>query len=219
MYLAEGGRTPTLAAPGLPELKASRGRGAVRTRLGQRVPLRPPPQGPPQGIPPPSHLGLSLGSPASGRRREPRSGRREGAGKERAPESQSGEPGPEATFWGNRPSPAGGKRSLPRAQSSKTSTPPRIFPARRNRRQTVLGKLRPEVWATEGSWGKGCESISPTNFVPARAATSLLAPGPCPRTRLWPATEIPRRGRPGVRGTQVCGTQVRWGPRWLGECS
>lgn len=154
MYLGEGGRTPTLAAPGLPELKARRGRGAVRTRLGQRVPLRPPSQGPPQGIPPPSHLGLSLGSPASGRRREPRSGRREGAGKEPAPESQSGEPGPEATFWGNRPSPAGGKRSLPRAQSSKTSTPPRIFPARRNRRRTVLGKLRPEVWATEGSWGE-----------------------------------------------------------------
>lgn len=43
-----------------------------------------------------------------------------------------------------RPSHGGRKRGLcPRVQSSKTSTPPRLFPASRNSRRPLLGKLRP----------------------------------------------------------------------------
>lgn len=147
----------TRAAPPPPQRhrasgSSRRGGGAVRTCLGQWAPSAPCPKG--------RHgeslllriSALCLGSPASGRRREPSSGRQEGAGREPEPESQSVA---SQAGWGHSPETdpltAGRKGSLPRAQSSKTSTLHRIFPARKNSRQSLLGKLRPEVWAPEGS--------------------------------------------------------------------
>ena len=80
-----------------------RARGETRVRRRENAPHQRAPGAPcPRGRRRESLLlrtpGLSLGTPTSRRRREPRRGRREGAGKKPEPESQSGEPGPEEKF-------------------------------------------------------------------------------------------------------------------------
>lgn len=154
--------------------------------------------------------GLCLGSPASRRRGEANSGRREGAGREPAPESQSAA---SRAGWGLSPETdpltASGNGSLPCAQSSKTSTLHRLFPAGRNRRQSPPGKLRPEVWAPEGSrvhlayQFRSCASRdlpSGPRVLPARTA---------PACSPQPAEGASRCERDtGVRDPGVLGTQV-----------
>lgn len=98
------------------ELQARWRHRAVRTRIGQRAPCAPSPTGR-CGESLLRISGLCLGSPASPRRPEPRSGRREGTGRDPAPESLSSEPGPEGTSPQNRPSRGGRQRVSARRRS------------------------------------------------------------------------------------------------------
>lgn len=127
------------------ELQARWRHRAVSTRIGHRHPGAPSPTGR-CGESLLRISGLCLGSPARPRRPEPRSGRREGSGagitKRRA------RPGGDVPIKPTLSRRAAKGSSLG-AQSSKTSSPPQIFPGRRNSRRPLLGELRPQVWAPE----------------------------------------------------------------------
>lgn len=89
----------TRVTPGLLEPKVRLGEAQHRENsLRPGGHSRPLPPEPPRGIPPLPHLRPPPRSPTSRRRREKHSGRREGAGRKPAPESQSREPGRAGTF-------------------------------------------------------------------------------------------------------------------------
>lgn len=202
---------PPRLYPGLVELQARPGRGAVRTRLGQRVPCTPSPRG---------RRGRSLFLRISGLYCrvpcKPASAgaalRTLGGGGEGDSARITKPPAPPGRDSLIKPtlSRRAKNGSLPGAQSSKTSRPPRIIPARRNSRHH---------W---GNWGQKSglpgelgdrdASSSHLPILLLREPRSPFWPQGRVRSELWPAAGTRRRGRPGVRGTQVC-----WGPRWLRE--
>lgn len=98
------------------------------------------------------------------------------------------------------------------AQSSETSMLPRLFSARGNGRRPLLGKLRPEVWATVGSWGVGVQVHIASQFYACVVSRHPFWPqGLALAKDLGYSGGAPRCERDtGVRDPGVPGTQVAW---------